>query len=592
MKKIILLALLAVNGLIVSAQQLSEISAKDLEAQIGYLASDALKGRKPGTKEDILAAEYILGLFQKSAMKPLYANGFQEFEIVTEIKTGTSNSFVYNEKEAICGTDFIPLSFSSNGSFDGEIVFVGYGFDLDLDTLKWNDYNSMDVKGKWVIVLRGDPEPKKPNSVFLSYSQERAKVLTAKDKGAIGVLFVTPSDIESDDVLMHMQYDKSPGDAGLPVFSIKRALANEFLKSMNYTVQDLEASIKQQLQPNSVYCEGRLAAIADVVKVKAKTQNVVAMVSGKHPELKNEYVVVGAHYDHLGMGGVGSGSRQPDENAIHNGADDNASGTAGIIELAQYLSDPGKAPDRSIIFVAFAAEEMGLLGSKEFVKNPPVPLSAIKAMINLDMIGRLNPDTRTISIGGTGTSLQSDSIITMLEKKRGFTVNHSPDGYGPSDHAPFYSENIPVFYFTTGAHEDYHTPQDDLDKLDLNGAVNVLNMVADLTSVLAHQNTILTFKESGSKQSARYGRNMKVTLGIVPDMVSTDNNGLGVDGVRKGGPAERAGILKGDKVVSIDGQSIANIYEYMARLGKLVPGQVSTVEVMRNGKKLLLIVQF
>lgn len=592
MKKIILLALLAVNGLIVSAQQLSEISAKDLEAQIGYLASDALKGRKPGTKEDILAAEYILNLFQKSALKPLYANGFQEFEIVTEIKTGSSNSFVYNENEAICGTDFIPLSFSSNGSFDGEVAFVGYGFDLDLDTLKWNDYNSLDVKGKWVIVFRGDPEPKKPNSAFLPYSQDRTKVLTAKDKGAIGVLFVTPSDIESDDVLMHMQYDKSPGDAGLPVFSIKRALANELLKSMNYTIQELEASIKQQMQPSSVYCEGKLVAIADVVKVKAKTQNVVAVVPGKHPELKNEYVVVGAHYDHLGMGGVGSGSRQPDENAIHNGADDNASGTAGIIELAQYVSDPEKAPDRSIIFVAFAAEEMGLLGSKEFVKNPPVPLSAIKAMINLDMIGRLNPDTRTISIGGTGTSMQSDSIITMLEKKRGFTVNHSPDGYGPSDHAPFYSENIPVFYFTTGAHEDYHTPQDDLNKLDLNGTVSVLNMVADLASVLANQNTILTFRESGSKQAARYGRNMKVTLGIVPDMVSTDNNGLGVDGVRKGGPAERAGILKGDKVVSIDGQPIANIYEYMARLGKLVPGQVSTVEVMRNGKKLLLIVQF
>lgn len=590
--KILLFVLFNLQAMFLSAQYSTEISSKDLKSQIGFLASDSLKGRKPGTAEDLVSAKYILHFFEKAGLKPLYNGGFQEFDVITDTKAGSNNSFKYDGTEAVPSIDFIPLSFSSSSTGEGNVAFAGYGFEIDLDTLKWNDYKNIDVKGKWVIVLRGDPEPEKANSAFLPFEQERAKVLTAKDKGAIGVLFVTPTDIEKNDVLMHMQYDKSPGDAGLPVISIKRALANQLLSSMNYTVEDLEAGMKKNKVPNSLYCEANVKATTDVIRVKVQTQNVAALLTGKHPELKNEYVVIGAHFDHLGFGGVGSGSRQPDEVAVHNGADDNASGTAGVIELAQFLSIPENVPDRSIIFVSFAGEEMGLLGSKEFIKNPPVPLKKITSMINMDMIGRLNPITKSISVGGTGTSLQSDSIITNLEKKRGFKVSHSPDGYGPSDHAPFYSENIPVFYFTTGAHEDYHTPTDDADKIDYDGEVSLLNMVADLARIVGDKATQLTFKESGSKQSARYGKNMKVTLGIVPDMVSADNNGLGVDGVRKGGPAERAGILKGDKVISIDGHPVTNIYDYMARLGKLLPGQVSTVEILRDNKKQLLIVQF
>jgi aminopeptidase-like protein len=291
------------------------------------------------------------------------------------------------------------------------------------------------------------------------------------------------------------------------------------------------------------------------------------------------------------MGGEGSGSRAPDQPAVHNGADDNASGTAGVLELAQKLSSNRSQLKRSVVFVAFTGEEMGLLGSKEFVNKPPVDLRKVNAMINMDMIGRLNPESNTISIGGTGTSAESDSLLKLLETGRPYKVSHSTDGYGPSDHASFYSENIPVFYFTTGAHDDYHTPADDADKINYTGEVSVLNMVYDLAKVVANGNR-LTFREAGAKQATRYGRNMKVTLGIVPDMVSNDNNGLRVDGVRKGGPADRAGIIKGDRVVSIEGQPVTNIYDYMARLGKLKPGQVASVEIIRNDKKQILIVQF
>jgi membrane-associated protease RseP (regulator of RpoE activity) len=213
-------------------------------------------------------------------------------------------------------------------------------------------------------------------------------------------------------------------------------------------------------------------------------------------------------------------------------------------------------------------------------------------MINMDMIGRMNPETKAISVGGTGTSTESDTIISLLSVGRPFEVKHSPDGYGPSDHASFYSENIPVFYFSTGAHEDYHTPADQADKIDYDGEVAVLDMVYDLTAQLASRPQPLVFREAGAKQGARYGRNMKVTLGIVPDMVSSDNKGLRVDGTRKGGPAEKAGIRKGDVITSIEGQEVTNIYDYMSRLGKLKPGQVATVEILRAGKKEVLIVQF
>jgi aminopeptidase YwaD len=573
------------------AQYNPEITTADLQKQIGFLASDSLKGRKPGTPEDAVTAAYIRDCFKKAGLKLMFDNGFQKFEIVADVKAGTNNSVAFGDFKAQQGVDFTPISFSASATLTAPAVFAGYGFDLDMDSLKWNDYKGIDVKGKWAVILRGDPEPDKANSAFLPYEQERGKVLTAKDKGAVGVLLVTPSDIDKTDVIMHMQYDKSPSDAGIPVFSITRALADKLLSSMNYTIASLETELKGNHKPVSIYLEPIVTATADVVKTRVTAQNVVGILEGTDPILKNEYVIIGGHFDHLGMGGEGSGSRAPDVPAIHNGADDNASGTAGVIELAQKLSANRSKLKRSVVFVAFTGEEMGLLGSKEFVSKPPIDLKKVNAMINLDMIGRLNPETRLIIIGGTGTSAESDSILKKLEVGRSFKATHSADGYGASDHSSFYSENIPVFFFFTGVHDDYHTPTDDADKINYTGEVAVLDMAYDLANELVVGKR-LSFRESGTKQAPRYGRNMKVTLGIVPDMVSNDNNGLRVDGVRKGGPADKAGIIKGDRVISIEGQPVTNIYDYMARLGKLKPGQIASVEIVRNEVKQILIVQF
>jgi hypothetical protein len=314
------------------------------------------------------------------------------------------------------------------------------------------------------------------------------------------------------------------------------------------------------------------------------------VLQGSDPVLKDQYIVLGAHYDHLGFGGYGSGSRVPDTVAVHYGADDNASGVTGLIELAGKLSSDRNKPKRSIVFVAFAAEEMGLLGSKYFTQNSLIDLSKVTAMLNFDMIGRLK-DNKSISISGTGTSVESETILNQLKTGSGLNLKYSPEGYGPSDHAAFYTENIPVFFITTGAHEDYHTPGDNLNGINLNGMVTVLTFSEKLVKSLADQPVALTFKEAGPKARSKQGYNFKVTLGIMPDVSGSDNDGLGIDGVRKGGPADTGGLLKGDKIVAIDGKPISNIYDYMGRLKKLESGQRISVDVIRKGKKEVFIVE-
>jgi aminopeptidase-like protein len=301
--------------------------------------------------------------------------------------------------------------------------------------------------------------------------------------------------------------------------------------------------------------------------------------------------VIGAHYDHLGTGGPGSNSRAIDTVAVHNGADDNASGVAGILALAEELSKNREQLSRSILFVAFDAEEMGLLGSKYFVEQFKDQLDQIEAMINFDMIGRFDPEAKPLLISGTGTSVESEQILNDLALGLDFQLSYSPEGYGASDHSSFYARDIPVFFITSGAHEDYHMPQDDADRLLYEGCAQIVDFAYDLVMVLANRNQPLTFQEAGPKERPRSGRGFKVTLGIMPDFASADNTGLRVDAVRKGGPAEAGGMLEGDVIIGLNGKSVTNIYDYMARLKELETGQTVSVEVIRNGEQQVLIVQ-
>ncbi len=553
---------------------------------IQYLSSEQLQGRYPGTEGDKFAAAYIRDHFAESGLKLMFDNGFQSFDVVTGVKYAGENYLLTEDFETSVEVDFVPLSFSANATAKGQVFFAGYGIVMPG---RWDDYANSDVNGKWILALVGDPEPENPKSDFIAHASDRMKAINARDRGAIGLLLVKGTSLDKEDKLMPAYYDKNASDSGLPVLNITRKLANHLISGRGFKLEDLEKELQASMQPFSFETFTQVEAKVSLEYVRVNTQNVVAKLPGNHRHLNEEYIVIGAHYDHLGMGGTGSGSRMPDTLAIHYGADDNASGIAALLELATTFSSERFDNKRSIIFIAFGAEEMGLIGSKYFIDHAPFAPGQIKAMINLDMIGRLKEDM-SLTVGGTGTAKEMNEILTLLEPDYPFKINRQPDGYGPSDHASFYSASIPVLFITTGAHEDYHTPDDSWEKLNMDGHKSICEFVHALSKHLANRDEELTFAESGTMMRRGMGRGYKVTLGIIPDIASA-RQGLGVDGVRQDGPAARAGIQKGDIIIGMNGLQVENIYEFMARLNSLNTGETVIVEIIRNGKKEVFLVQ-
>lgn len=564
-----------------------EITVEDIKENIEYLASDSLKGRKPGQPGDLLSAEFIRSKFETAGLELLYDNGFQSFNLVTSAELGDGNSLEIGDKTFTAETDFLPYSFSANTKVEAEVVFAGYGLDVDRDTLKWNDFVA-DVSGKWILALQGDPDLDNPNSPFLEFSSERAKGMTASDKNAAGLILVAGTKFSEKDELSSLFFDKNSSRFSIPVIQITRNVANILLAKSGETIESLEAKMLEQNAGVNVASDASLSISVNVVLKETTTQNVVAMIPGIDENLKNEYVVLGAHYDHLGMGGPGSGSRAVDTIAVHNGADDNASGVSAIIQLSEKFAK-AKNNKRSIIFVAFGAEEMGLIGSKEFTAKAPVAAEDMVAMFNFDMVGRLDDESNTLSIGGTKTSTETEQILNDLNP--GFSLTLSGEGVGPSDHASFYLQNIPVFFISTGAHSDYHTPEDDTEFINIEGAKKVMDYSYALVSEVANRDEKLTFQEAGAKFQRSRGGRFKVTLGVMPDFAGVEKRGMRIDGVTKGKPAEKGGMKKGDIITAIEGKKVGNIYEYMNRLKTLEAGQMITVDVLRDDKPTVLIIQ-
>jgi len=573
------------------SQTTPDITVSDLKQHIYFLASDSLKGRKPGTPEADVAAKYIRDLMLSYGLEPLGDNGLQYFDVTTSVEPGPDNHLEVGTMTGIFDSTFQLMPFTSSGTLNAEVVFAGYGFEIDQDSLKWNDYEGLDVTGKWVLVLRGDPEPDNEKSLFASFGGDRDKALTAKDHHAAGIIYVNGPQYGEADKLMPHSFNRVTAGAGLYAININRALANQLFADQNLTITQLEDSIRSTMQSIHMPLGQNLNATTDLKRVEVTTCNVVAMIPGNDPVLKDEFVVIGGHYDHLGFGGPGSGSRMPDTIAVHNGADDNASGTAAVLELAELLASRKSELKRSVIFMAFGAEEMGLLGSQFFASTPLINLKQVKLMVNFDMIGRLNPEKPTLMIGGTGTAVETEDILKAWEAGSNMGFNHSPEGYGASDHASFYGAGVPVLFFFTGAHQDYHTPLDDADLINYEGEKTILDYTVPLLIDLINRPEALVYKETAApQQEGRNSRSLKVKLGIMPDFTSSENNGLGVGGVTAGGPASAAGMKKGDRITALDGMEVTNIYDYMARLKKLKPGQRITVDIVRDGELMVLIV--
>ena len=564
-----------------------EVTVNELRDHIEYLSSDSLKGRLSGSPGDSLAAEYIKHELSSNGFIPLSGDGFQRFNVTSRLVSGPGNALIINGKSFIPEKDFKPFAFSSSSQLESEVIFAGYGFGINTDSLKWNDYENINVEGKWVMALRADPETEKSISLFIPFSGDRDKALMAKDMGAAGLLLVSGPSFDSQDTFESLNSEDFSVD--IPVLRIKRDIAEIILSKAKITVASLENILNDTRRPSSFPTGTSVIANTEIIRELNNTRNVVMTLPGEDEILKNEYIIIGAHFDHLGMGGTGS--RAADTVAVHHGADDNASGVSMMLELAEKFSHTKGSHKRSIICIAFAGEELGLLGSKYFVEKAGIDLSKVNVMINLDMVGRLQ-ETNVLQVSGVGTAEDLNELVIAENDTNLIKLTLSEGGYGPSDHSSFYGKNIPVLFFSTGPHLDYHTPRDTYEKLNYEGMVNISSLIFKVIEKLASSPDRLKFREAGERpDQGRQIRRKGVTIGIMPDFAGNIKNGLRADFVIPDRPAALGGMIKGDIITAINGKAVNNIYDYMSRMGQLKHGQTISVEITRNNQKMLLLIQ-
>jgi len=575
--------------LLFSCKQKPDITVEELEGHVKYLASDSLKGRMAGSQGDSLAAEYIRNELSSLGFVPLSGDGYQRFTVTSRLVPGDENALSIEGEDFIPEKDFIPLGFSSDSELESEVIFVGYGFNINTDSLKWNDYQYIDVKGNWVMILRADPEIDNSASPLIPYSGDRDKAMLAKDMGAAGVLLVSGSALDPQDTFESLNSEDFP--VGIPAFRIKRELADLILSKKGTTVTSLERKINSSRKPSGLKTGVTLSGKSEIIREMNVTRNVVMVLPGEDEQLKDEYIIVGAHFDHLGLGGPGSSSMAGDTLAIHHGADDNASGVSLMIELAEKFAMTKGSHKRSIVCIAFAAEELGLLGSKYFAENPGIDLSRVNAMINLDMVGRLQ-ETNTLQVSGIGTAEGLRELVVSETDTNRVKLVFSDEGSGRSDHTSFYGKNIPVLFYFTGAHTDYHKPSDTYDRINYPGMVTISTLIFKVSAKLATSPERLRFREAGPKpETRRITRKKMITLGIMPDYAGIVKNGLRADEVYPGRPGATGGMKKGDIITAINGKTVNNIQDYMFRMGQLKYGQMITVEVLRGDEKIVLLIQ-
>jgi hypothetical protein len=593
------LAALLLLGLSAKARERTEAEAKAAETRLKqdlyYLADDKLEGRGPTTEGINKAADHIAGEFKKIGLKPVGQGGsyFQYFTIPgTRLMQPATLSFAGPKGQALtlkAGTDFHPMGLSHSGAVrDAAVVFAGYGVTVEKG---YDDYDGLDVAGKVVVVLRDAPG-------FLDARARRKhaalveKMTNAHKRDALAIVFVNDAETAKDgDDLMDFNFlaiARNP-DAKLPAFHMKRAVVDKLLAAADQkNLATLEKAINDNQKPQSAVLKDWLASLE--VKVKRdgiELKNVIGVLEGKGPKA-NETVVIGAHYDHLGYGGVSSLANLK-KMAIHNGADDNASGTTAVLELARRFGEIKNREGRRLVFMTFSGEELGLLGSRHYCKNPIFPLDSTVAMVNLDMVGRLVNDQKTgqgkLQVWGTGTAKNFNALIDEINKKYNFALRKVPGGFGPSDHASFYEKKVPVYFFFTGDHSDYHRPTDDADKINYDGLRRVTDMVEELVDKLATAPERPVYVQVSGGGSG--GPRPAIRLGIRPGYAE-DKDGVLVEGVGDGEPAARAGMKAGDRIVEMGGKKIKNIEAYMVFMREQKKGTTIDVTVIRNDKPLTL----
>jgi hypothetical protein len=591
MQKLLILFFVTSVAFNCSGQGNPEITSEEIKDHIFYLASDELKGRFSGTPELETAANYIDNKFREYGLTPLFNNDYkQSFAFISGIELTEQNSLEFNiggETVSLeTAKDYTPAPFSDNVSAESELVFVGYG--ISTPSLNYDDYENIDVKNKIVLALRYNPEYDNPHSEFDAYSSFRQKTTVAREKGARAIIFVNGHEPKNDeDNLMEFKYDMGSAVKGIGALHLKRNFADILFESQGFNFKNYQDSISQNKKPSSFLLKKINVKVKTGVQVVEKESwNVAGYLEGNDPELKKEYIVIGAHFDHLGMGVTGSLYRG-DEPQVHNGADDNASGTSGVLELAEKFANEKNKLKRSVLFVTFSGEELGLLGSSYFVNNTPIPVSQMNTMINMDMIGRLNEKDELI-VYGAGTAANWKELLNSTNSYN-FNLSFHDEGYGPSDHSSFYGKGIPVLFFFTGTHTDYHRPGDDAEKINFTGQERILNYIYDITYKINTAEIKPEYVNVPRKETGTDG-GWKVYVGTIPDYAA-NVEGFKISGVNEGSPAQKGGIQSEDIIISFGGKKITNIYDYVYALQKHVPGDVVEVIVNRNGEEVKLEVE-
>ncbi|MGD0416753.1 MAG: M28 family peptidase [Terriglobales bacterium] len=557
---------------------------------IKALTTPAMEGRGAGSKGLTRAEHLIEKRYKSLGLEPAGTNSYlQPFTLITGAHLKGKNNLAVltfdQKRELKAKQDFVPFSFSASGSARAPMVFAGYG--VSADEFQYDDYAGIDVKDKIVVVLRYEPPSfavKAGNQGMTQHSQLVSKAINARNHGAKALVLVNGKLGDGEeDLLTRFGSVSGPENAGIIFLQVKNAVAETWLKAAGKSLAELQEQINASSKPASFALpENQTAALTvSIETTQATVNNVLAYLPGK----TDEYVIIGAHYDHLGRGNFDS--LAPSQiGQIHPGADDNASGTAGVLELARLLAPQKGQLRRGILFASFAGEELGLLGSAAWVKEPTRPLEKCVAMLNMDMIGRIKD--QKVYIGGVGTGSTLKAVVEQAQKEEnsGFKIEYSPGGYSSSDHTSFVAKKIPVLFFFSGLHSDYHKPSDTWDKIDPDAAARLLNVVGETGELLADAEERPSFivvaeDQPGGRSGGPGGYGPY--FGSIPDFGQVET-GVKFSDVKPGSPAAKAGLKAGDILVQFGDKPIKNLYDFTDALRRSKVGDVVEVKVLRDGQ--------